>query len=1003
MIRNSRTGSALLIVLGMLSFMVISAIGFSVFMRQNRLPSSYVRRNTTANQLLKAGLARAMNDLDSAIGDHAFPGRGEDSNANKISPNLLKGINKSRYIGDVWKGRVFLGAMKTSSADINVADTNNDNLLVPYEDTVSTLTMEGVAYLPPCLVNDVRYFSRHTPTAKWQRLGYDAGRFAYTAVNVSDYFDVNKIEADSARDFSPSNRVSLAYLFASDKGDLKDKSLEDFQNLVNKATEPYVSLADMSLVLHQKYSNNDDIYSNLTFVSPFAQYALGLGEPLNYYGDYSFGAKTNAIAKTTFVTNSYFPEPQGKDDDLLDLNEEKNQPFEGNFSNKPPQLAALQKNLEKCHFGTEINNLMKGQLSVGLAANLYDYLDGDSVPVSLALPSVEEVPMIAGVKIHNLNGVKAKITRKVEGVDPTQNPMGPEGPLDVVAKYYLDFEGVENLSVDVDTFFPFPNAEKAPSQYSLAVAAQIVWAVDGLNHQNPSNDMSAQDLVVQGLLTSNQKSTEEGMDALNRYVFKEGSGSIKNSIPTGANPDSAFAKTQVSLDKSAKAASVPIAIITEHWSCTIKEKIAKWTFLGSDMTNGDEAKGPIDSAHRATTAAGNYIPYLALRVAVRDGDKTLDLVPASVWDDENNSGGKPDDESGHFAYGYRSAILVKAEGTALSYSTDSLQALTGLAQFGANANPPKLEYKFSEKSLACRDPRWNHNLANWDSDASDVVSKIKSEFNGADTKDSDFFLSVSNSEWLNSISELSFLPRTKAFIKDDRTLSGLVSTTGASDSANFAKSLPLMKEIAEKRGEAFWLCDSEMGDEKSLESLFTDATGGIRVNPYSDDPNIFLAAVAYSPKNWTFATPSGDDSKEEFDEENTLLDITEAKEISEIMQRGFAKSSGGDWVEAFNKLGWGFGTGNDIFSDTDLTSVDKKFLFGFWKGCFDVRQQLFIIFVRAEPTVSGGGAVTSGRGARAVAVVWRNPNPPESDVEKDPANEITKPHEMRVLFYKTLE
>ena len=59
-----RRGSALLIVLGMLSFMVISAVGFSMYMRQTRLPSSYLRRNIAARHLVRASLARAIEELE---------------------------------------------------------------------------------------------------------------------------------------------------------------------------------------------------------------------------------------------------------------------------------------------------------------------------------------------------------------------------------------------------------------------------------------------------------------------------------------------------------------------------------------------------------------------------------------------------------------------------------------------------------------------------------------------------------------------------------------------------------------------------------------------------------------------------------------------------------------------------------------------------------------------------------------------------------------------------
>ena len=48
MISNKqRNGSALLIVLGMVAFMIVSAVGFASYMRYSRLPSSYLRRANT--------------------------------------------------------------------------------------------------------------------------------------------------------------------------------------------------------------------------------------------------------------------------------------------------------------------------------------------------------------------------------------------------------------------------------------------------------------------------------------------------------------------------------------------------------------------------------------------------------------------------------------------------------------------------------------------------------------------------------------------------------------------------------------------------------------------------------------------------------------------------------------------------------------------------------------------------------------------------------------------
>ena len=51
---KERKGSALLIVLGMLAFMIVSAVAFSAYMRYARLPSSYLRRTTASRELTKA-------------------------------------------------------------------------------------------------------------------------------------------------------------------------------------------------------------------------------------------------------------------------------------------------------------------------------------------------------------------------------------------------------------------------------------------------------------------------------------------------------------------------------------------------------------------------------------------------------------------------------------------------------------------------------------------------------------------------------------------------------------------------------------------------------------------------------------------------------------------------------------------------------------------------------------------------------------------------------------
>jgi hypothetical protein len=96
-------------------------------------------------------------------------------------------------------------------------------------------------------------------------------------------------------------------------------------------------------------------------------------------------------------------------------------------------------------------------------------------------------------------------------------------------------------------------------------------------------------------------------------------------------------------------------------------------------------------------------------------------------------------------------------------------------------------------------------------------------------------------------------------------------------------------------------------------------------------------------------------------------------------------------------------SGETLSGNTDdLYGVDRKFLYGFWHDAFANRQQLFLIFVRAEPMMMGGGAVGQtppSLGARAVALVWRDPEIPKPVS----GSAIDTPHRTRILFYRQFD
>ena len=115
----NRRGSALLIVLGVLSFLVVSAVAFSAFMRRARMPSSYLRRVVASRQLAKAALAEAIDQIDRAIANGVHPGIGGNAQ-------------------NTWRNRVFFKGGDEQSVF----------------ETAPTLTLEGIAYIPPPLVTE---------------------------------------------------------------------------------------------------------------------------------------------------------------------------------------------------------------------------------------------------------------------------------------------------------------------------------------------------------------------------------------------------------------------------------------------------------------------------------------------------------------------------------------------------------------------------------------------------------------------------------------------------------------------------------------------------------------------------------------------------------------------------------------------------------------------------------------------------------------------------------
>ncbi|MBR7180265.1 MAG: hypothetical protein IKD42_01410, partial [Kiritimatiellae bacterium] len=388
--KNARQGSALLVVLGLMAFLSISALAFASFMRYARAPSSYTRRTAAARNLVKAAFARAVDAIDKGINDHPHP--------NLVSP---RGADP---LSNTWLDRVYT--------------VTNDVSGIAEGDTVTPLTLEALAYVPPYLVNTLRWYSRRSPTAMWKTLDYDAGRYVYAAVDISDYLDINRILANRPRSSAPHTRFSLSYLFEHDGSENFrsqehkahgektadwDTWMENFREVDEdtrivsfKSKIPLISIADFNMAMGKRGKIEP-------FLSPFCEFVTKNEIDAFDNTTYAEGGKTYAdLRRMTICTDGLFPRkekvegsPDGK---AHDLNDAKCQPFQIGY------LKEKNHKLSDAFLGVKLNddfnnaaggyNILSG---LGCAA-LLDYLDEDHLPVSLAVPTTERIPMICGIQ-----------------------------------------------------------------------------------------------------------------------------------------------------------------------------------------------------------------------------------------------------------------------------------------------------------------------------------------------------------------------------------------------------------------------------------------------------------------------------------------------------------------------------------------------------------------------------------------------------------------------------
>ena len=1010
-----KRGSALLIVLGMFAFMLVSAVAFSVYMRASRAPSSYLLRNTSMRQVVKAAVARAIDEVDTAIGNDPFPGVGynHDYGGN--------GINQSdRYKNDNWHGRVFVPSNEVAMVD-----------------TVSTLTLEGLGYLPPCLVNEVRYWSRHTRTAKWRAFNYGLGRYAFTAVNVSDFFDLNNFITPASgerrpylnRSSSPHGRVSPTYLFRSGNESAMNSgggaasafltAIATGSGIGNDppvAQVPFVSLMDFNLSL----MNN-----------PLGGFATPFGRLIKENNGSTFlSGMEDAARRTVYMAggwnggsnltwNAY--QTTGR----INLKYPECQPFAGRT-----WVTDGSANLTKCinDVRTPFWLTIEPYIYPLTVALMCDYLDCDSVPVSLCIPSAEATPMLCGVNLNKCISCAL------------QYELGPENDVgsDAAPKKMREDVCSMNVTIDIDPtvafVYPFLSGGASDS-FSVECYARIFFRDESALPANTKVLRNPLFLLEDNVLDDLKNF---GDSANNKKSYIEVKCDCKSiELPSPSGNDEQREKSMVGqvgrgFQKTIKVDLAKLTFVKEgesDWKFDKAEDLKQIDFyqnkFDGDFEKLDESER-VDFAQTFSDESGavSYRPSVALWVLIKDNKsgQIVDMAPAiPAYDRLRGSPENKNDVGIEFNRPTGASAGAPALRFIAQQSGDGIRPDRGVFNAANKDNLPTVSPDWEYASYAVNDPRYNWAPEHWYAQKTgnpkdfwfDNVKNFRENV-GKDWCDPDIFMSVSDQGYLQSMYEFMMLPQIGSMITkegmdcgalDNADYDGKVRTSAADVVCN-----GLMWRTY--RAEAFRK-ESGTWDIGYLERMpFEEADNGLRVNPYTDNTNVMFGAFANMPLDWAGAgtnwNNNGMADKDYMKPESGDFKGTDDYifDWSYKYQDVYAMAS--FWMGLFRRTAeptereelYGADAWQDVFDDhkvvywrtgevreeppgvdvnrveqilnKEMTSVDRKYLYGFLRGCFANTAQLFLVFVRAETTA--GGAV--GAGARAVALVWRDPAPP---------------------------
>ena len=214
--KTSRTGSALVIVLGLLSVLLLMGIAFSITMRTERGGASNMRHAAMARHALDTALAHVMSDIDTALNyEEELDGDDDDEERVGYLTNMVVLVSGQDDDGDGWSNILEIKAVKNGGREYSKVmyddlhpdaddypkdvDTNSCVKVLSHsaakhlssDQLLAALTLTNICM--SSIRSDIRICDNNSnPTAKDSVVG----RYAYVVLNENGYLDPNAVGRD---------------------------------------------------------------------------------------------------------------------------------------------------------------------------------------------------------------------------------------------------------------------------------------------------------------------------------------------------------------------------------------------------------------------------------------------------------------------------------------------------------------------------------------------------------------------------------------------------------------------------------------------------------------------------------------------------------------------------------------------------------------------------------------------------------------------------------------